>query len=67
MHCSLNINDSFEVDKRVVMWPFNFFLRKGYVDGALFTIIVKKNDMQTYFNVDEGKLRKSPLVFQWNS
>ena len=22
MHCSLNINDSFEVDKRVVMWPF---------------------------------------------
>lgn len=43
-----------------------FFLPKGYVDRALFTIIVKKNDMQTYFNVDEGKPRKPPLVFQWN-
>lgn len=43
-----------------------FFPPKGYVDGALFTIIVKKNAMQTYFNVDESKLRKPPLVFQWN-
>ena len=67
MHCSLNINDSFEVDKRVervVMWPF--LPAERLCRWSIVYDYCKKNDMQTYFNVDEGKPRKPPLVFQWN-
>ena len=60
MHCSLNINGSFEVDKINPGASGHacdlFFPPKGYVDGALFTIII-------CFNANEGKLKKAPFCF----
>lgn len=53
MHCSLNINDSFEVDK---INPGASDHVTCSSDGALFTIII-------CFNVKEGKLKKAPSCF----